>query len=200
MNQKKSIKGLANIAQLLNRSDLPTHQAPPNRERRDVNGIYEHTLEKIEAAFVGDRGRLDKPTATLVETYLHAGLRDAYALGHAHALEQGSKVEKLLDKQYEARTRALMPAVVCGVMEQNGLSSMTLDLAMLQTVFNRLDIHYTLDDTTNIIEYTVRPAGSIIEDDIRHQVEDIEQTSGPINVDAEQFEAIEHEELKMRDQ
>lgn len=97
------------------------------------------------------------------------------------------------------RAPLLTPTVVCAVMEQSGLSSMTLDLARMQTVFNRMDIQYTLDADTNVMTYTARPIGSFhdgalgtpwtdLEADIRHQVEDIEQTAGPINVDSEQFE------------
>jgi hypothetical protein len=52
-----------------------------------------------------------------------------------------------------------MPAVVAGVMEQLGLSSMTLDLAHLATVFERNQISYVFNDDTNVMEYTMRPAG-----------------------------------------
>lgn len=212
MNQKKSVKGLANIAALLNRTDIPVHQPAPNSKRRDLNGIFNHTREKVEAAAgVAPDGRPQtdafKSQRELMKTYINAGIRDAYNLGHAEALEQNNQVEKLLENQYAVRTRVTTPAVVCAVMEQLGTESMTLDLGRMATVFDRLDIQYTLDADTDIMTYTVRPVGEFadgplgtpftdveeidptdprdsierqidaeLEDDIRHQVEDIEQT------------------------
>lgn len=160
MSQKKiSGKGLHSIASVLGRGEAP--QPAPVREKRDVNGIFHHTREKITAALpLGAMGSMDPSHTTLIETYLLAGLREAYNLGHAEALAQGSEVDKMLDKQYEARTALLTPTVVCAVMEQSGLSSMTLDLARMATVFERMDIQYTLDADTNIMVYTMRPVGS----------------------------------------
>lgn len=188
MSQKKiSGKGLHSIASVLGRSEAP--QPAPVREKRDVNGIYDLTHQKIMAALpVGATAHVSHAQQKLMETFLKAGIREAYNLGHAEALAQGSEVDKMLDKQYEARTALLTPTVVCAVMEQSGMSSMTLDLARMQTVFERMDIQYTLDADTNIMSYTARPVGSFhnadlgtpwtdVESDIRHQVEDIEQTA-----------------------
>jgi len=221
---KVSVKGLQNIGAILGRSDAP--QPAPNREKRDINGIINHTRAKVEAAAgLAPNGREQiiafKSQRELLKTYITAGIREAYSVGHADALAQGSEVDKMLDKQYEVRTSLLTPTVVCAVMEQSGLSSMSLDLARMATVFERCDVQCTLDADTNIMSYTMRPAsffngplghpeeidprddaisanttGALgklrnhvdIEDDIRHQVEDIEQTAGPINVDSEQFE------------
>lgn len=189
MNQKKvSINGLANIGKLLGRAEAP--QEAPKRERRDVNGIFHHTREKLFAAMpLGAAGSMTTATKALMETYLLAGLRDAQALGHAEALEQNSSVERLLEKQYEARTRVTTPAVVCAIMEQSGLSSMTLDMALLATVFNRCEIDYVYNPDTEVMEYTMRPAGAFTKDplavpftevddlDASRQLEDIEQAS-----------------------
>ena len=165
MSQKKiSGKGLHSIASVLGRSESaadPKWEPAPNREKRDVNGIFHHTREKLMAALpLGAMGSMDPSHTKLIETYLLAGLREAYNLGHAEALAQGSEVDKMLDKQYEARTALLTPTVVCAVMEQSGMSSMTLDLARMQTVFERMDIQYTLDADTNIMSYTARPVGT----------------------------------------
>jgi len=196
MNQKKvSVHGLQNIASLLGRADAP--KPAPKREKRDLNGLFNHTREKVHAAIpLGAMGSMDKSHTELIKTYINAGLREAYNLGHSEALEQNGQVERLLEKQYENRTRVTTPAVVCAVMEQTGLSSMTLDMALMATVFERCDIQYTVTDA-DVIEFTMRPIGEFadgalgtpfvdLEADVRHQVEDIEQTA--INVDAEQFE------------
>lgn len=190
MNQKKvSINGLQNIGKLLGRAEAP--QEAPKRERRTLNGIFNHTREKIEAATgLSPDGRPQtddfRAKRELLKTYINASIREAHALGHAEALEQNSSVERLLEKQYEARTRVTAPAVVCAIMEQSGLSSMTLDMAQMATVFQRCDIDYVYNPDTEIMEYTMRPAGvstddplavpfTDVEDDVRHQVEDIEQ-------------------------
>lgn len=159
MNQNKhSVKGLANIGALISRTDLPTHTAP-TRERRDINGIFNRTNEKMQAAApIGQV--LTVTQRNLMATYLNAALREAHSLGHAEALEQNSEVERLLEKQYEARTKVTMPAVVAAVMEQSGLASMTMDLALMATVFQRQKIEYTLDAETNVISYQVRPVGA----------------------------------------
>lgn len=190
MSQKKiSGKGLHSIASVLGRSEAP--QPAPVREKRDVNGIYDLTHQKIMAALpVGATAHVSHAQQKLMETFLKAGIREAYNLGHAEALAQGSEVDKMLDKQYEARTALLTPTVVCAVMEQSGMSSMTLDLARMQTVFERMDIQYTLDADTNIVSYTARPVGTdfvsgplgqpyIHPDEVetRAQVEDIEQAA-----------------------
>lgn len=179
--QKKVVKGLANIGALLDRAEIPTQPPAPSRERRDLNGLFNHTREKVHAALPF---ALDKSHTELVKTYINAGLREAYNLGHAEALEQNSSVEKLLVEQYRVRTEVTMPAVVCGIMEQSGLESMTLDMARMATVFDRLDVDYTYDQDTEIMSYTVRPAGAIkhaaqtrLDEEVRHQVEDIEQTA-----------------------
>jgi hypothetical protein len=154
----KSVKGLANIAQLLNRGDLAAAKPAPKRERRDTNDIFDRTREKIEAA-IPLGANLDPKHWSLIDTYLKAGLRDAYNLGHADALDQNSQVERLLEKQYDARTKVTMPAVVAAVMEQMGLTSMTMDLALMATVFQRNQITYTVTDE-NVIEYMMRPVGA----------------------------------------
>lgn len=204
MSQKKiSGKGLHSIASVLGRSEAtadPKWEPKPNRQRGTTEGIAKITADKIIASVdVGDpRGA----AANMIHHFVKAGIRDAYNLGHAEALAQGSEVDKMLDKQYEVRTSLLTPTVVCAVMEQSGLSSMSLDLARMATVFERCDVQYTLDADTNIMSYTMRPVSVFgaaladapheiadeLEADIRHQVEDIEQTAGPINVDSEQFE------------
>lgn len=159
MNQKKhSVHGLQNIGKLLARGDIAP--APPNREKRDINGIFNQTREKTMAAIPPMVASDHVKHRALFETYLLAGIRDAYNLGHADALAQNSAVDKMLEKQYETRTRVTMPAVVCAVMEQTGLSSMTLDMAQMATVFERCDIDYALDPTTDVIEFTMRPIGA----------------------------------------
>jgi hypothetical protein len=153
--KNKSVKGLANIAQLLNQGGVLAAAAPaPKRERRTADQIAGRTYEKLKAAM----SNLPQSQQDMVISYVKAGLRESYNVGHADALDQNSEVERLLDKQYQKRTEVTMPAVVAGVMEQLGLSSMVLDLALMATVFDRHKITYTLSDE-NVIEYTVRPAG-----------------------------------------
>jgi hypothetical protein len=153
--KNKSVKGLANIAQLLNRGDLAVAPAVPKRERRDTNDISTRTAEKLHAAV----GHIASDSQmVLIQGYVRAAVRDAYNLGHADALDQNSQVERLLEKQYQKRTEVTMPAVVAGVMEQLALSSMTLDLAHLATVFDRNQITYTVSDA-DVIEFTMRPVG-----------------------------------------
>lgn len=154
-SKKLSIKGLQNIGHLIARTDLPTEA--PKRERRDCTDILAKTSEKIHAALIGSTVKGSQ--LNLLGTYLHAAIREAHTLGHAEALEQNSAVEKLLEKQYEARTKVTMPAVVAAVMEQSGLASMTMDLALMATVFERTQITYTVDPDTNVIEYSLRPVG-----------------------------------------
>ena len=160
MNDKKirsqSIKGLANIAQLLNRADLPTTPSPAaRRERRTQDDIFKRTMEKIGAATAPD---LTASQAFMVKNYVQAAFREVYNLGHADALDQNNAVEELLEKQYDARTKVTMPAVAAAVMEQHGLSSMTLDLALMSTVFQRTQIDYVVTEQ-DVIEYTLRPVG-----------------------------------------
>jgi hypothetical protein len=161
--KNKSVKGLANIAQLLNRGDLAVAPAAPKRERRSCIDIETKTNEKIVAAvgLQSERPHTDAATAqiALLANYVRAAVRDAYNLGHADALDQNSQVERLLEKQYQKRTEVTMPAVVAGIMEQLGMSAMTLDLAHLATVFDRNQISYVFNDDTNVMEYTMRPAG-----------------------------------------
>lgn len=153
---KMSVNGLQNIGALIGRADLPTQA--PKRDRRDLNAIFDRTDEKMQAA--APLGQvLTVPQRNLMANYLNAAIREAHALGHAHALEQNSAVEKLLEQQYEARTKVTMPAVAAAIMEQQGLTSMTMDLALMATVFDRTKITYTLDAETNVIEYNLRPVG-----------------------------------------
>lgn len=154
--KKNSVKGLANIAILMNQAGvLPTALAAPKRERRDTNDIFNRTVGKLAAAV----GLNVNPAQTeLMQTFLKAGLRDAYNLGHADALDQNSEVERMLEKQYQTRTQVTMPAVVAAVMEQLGLTSMTLDLALMATVFDRTKITYIVSEE-NVISYDMRPVG-----------------------------------------
>jgi hypothetical protein len=151
MSKKSSVHGLANIGQLLNRADLPPAAPPATRERRTQDEIYQRTHEKIVASIEGNERC---SAAAILGHYLKAALRDAYNSGHADALEQNSAVERLLEQQYEARTKLTMPAVVAAVMEQRGLSSMTLDLAHMATVFSRNRIEFTVSGE-DVIEYTL---------------------------------------------
>ncbi len=161
MNQKKvSINGLQNIGMLLGRADAP--KPAPNRERRTKEDIESATLEKIHAA-VGPAVTMSSQMS-LVRSFVKAAVRSAYNLGHAEALEQNGQVEKMLEKQFETRTRVTTPAVVCAIMEQSGLSSMTLDMAMLATVFERCDIDYVYNPDTEVMEYTMRQAGAFTKD------------------------------------
>lgn len=161
--KNKSVKGLANIAQLLNQGGVLAAAPAPKRERRDQNDIVTKTHTKIVAAVGLESEHPHSRAATaqiaLLENFVKAAVRDAYNLGHADALDQNNQVERLLDKQYQKRTEVTMPAVVAGVMEQLGLSSMTLDLALMATVFDRQKITYTLSDE-NVIEYTTQPVGT----------------------------------------
>jgi 2-hydroxychromene-2-carboxylate isomerase len=153
-----SVKGLANIGALLGRGDLP-QQPPrePKRERRTQEQIYERTMEKVSAS-LSSMPTMAATHVNLIQNYVRAAVREAYNLGHADALEQNGAVEALLEQQYQARTKLTMPAVVAAVMEQQGLSSMTLDLAHMATVFKRNEIKYTITDE-DVIEYTMRPVG-----------------------------------------
>jgi hypothetical protein len=153
MKNKASVKGLANIASLIGRSDISTAPPRPRITRASSESIVERTVEKISAA-VGANS-----TATqmaLVKNYVQSAIRDTYNIGHADALDQNSQVERLLEKQFDARTKVTMPAVAAGFMEQMGLTSMTLDLAHLATVFSRNQIDYTLSDE-NVISYRLLP-------------------------------------------
>lgn len=142
---KMSVNGLQNIGALIGRADLPT-QAPKKSTRNTIEQIVAKTVEN--GGFSCGDARL-----------IGAAAREAYNLGHADALEQNSAVEKLLEQQYEARTKVTMPAVAAAIMEQQGLTSMTMDLALMATVFDRTKITYTLDAETNVIEYNLRPVG-----------------------------------------
>jgi hypothetical protein len=157
---RKSVKGLANIAQLLNQGGVLAAAPAPKRERRDTNDIFAKTRDKIDAALgLLEDGKFEPAKVSLFENYLKAAIRESYNLGHADALDQNGEVERLLDKQYQKRTEVTMPAVVAGVMEQLGLTSMTLDLAHLATVFERNQITYTISGE-DVIEYTMRPVGA----------------------------------------
>lgn len=152
-NRGVSVKGLAALGTLLNRADLPTTAPAPKRERRNLDQIFERTNTKIVASIDGN----ERCSATaILGHYLKAALREAYNSGHADALDQNSAVEKLLEQQYEARTRMTLPAAVAGIMEQRGLSSMTLDLAHLATVFDRNRIDFDVADG-DIINYRLTP-------------------------------------------
>jgi dsRNA-specific ribonuclease len=161
MAKELKVNGLANIGRLLNRADLPTAPAPtPKRERRTRDEIAARTIEKVVAA-VGLSS--DKPLTSaaesqvrLISTFVQAAVRDAYNGGHADALDQNSAVEKLLEQQYEARTKMTLPAAVAAIMEQRGLASMTLDLAMLATVFDRQTIDFDVQEG-DIINYRLTP-------------------------------------------
>lgn len=153
---KMSVNGLQNIGALIGRADMPT--PAPKRDRRNLDGIFQRTREKVQAA-VPLGANLDPKHWALIDNYLKAGLDEAKNLGHAEALDQNSQVEKLLEQQYEARTKVTMPAVAAAIMEQQGLASMTMDLALMATVFERTKITYTLDAETNVIEYNLRPVG-----------------------------------------
>jgi hypothetical protein len=155
-NKRMRVKGLANIAMLVARTDLPT--APPKNPaatRRTRDEIFQRTREKCKAA-IPLGANLDPKHWALIDTYLKASLDASYNLGYAEALETNGQVERLLEKQYDARTKVTMPAVAAGIMEQLGLPSMTLDLGHLATVFTRNRIDYTLSDE-NVIDYRLLP-------------------------------------------
>jgi len=145
-----SVKGLANIGALLDRSDAPKAPAVLPK-RRDTEQIYARTHEKIVASIQGNERC---SASNLVGHYLKAALREAYNLGHADALDQNGAVEALLNKQYQARTELTTPAVVAAIMEQLGKETMTLDLAMFGTVFDRKKIDFSVSDQ-DVIEYTL---------------------------------------------
>jgi len=151
------VHGLANIGALLDRGDLPKAPPPaPKRERRTRDEIISRTMEKIGAA-VG--GNATATQMSLVREYVNAAVRDAHSLGHAEALDQNHAVERLLDQQYEARTKLTMPAVAAGIMEQLNMPSMTLDLALMASVFKRNQIDFSLSNQ-DVIEYTLLPLPS----------------------------------------
>jgi hypothetical protein len=146
-----SVKGLANIGALLERGDLPKAPAPaPKRDRRTADQIAGRTYEKLKAAM----SDLPQAQQDLVITYVKAGLRETYNVGHADALDQNGAVEALLEQQYDARTRLTTPAVVAAVMEQLGSTEMTLDLSMFATVFERKKIDFSVSDQ-DVITYTL---------------------------------------------
>jgi len=146
------VKGLANIGALINRADLPQAPTPAaRRERRDLDQIFERTNAKIVASIEGN----ERCSATaILGHYLLAAIREAYNTGHADALDQNSAVDDLLEKQYEARTRLTMPTVVAAVMEQHGMSELTLDLTKVATVFERVKVDYTITEQETA-EYTL---------------------------------------------
>jgi len=156
---KVAVKGLANIGQLLNRADLVKAPTAPKRNRRDLDQIHTRTMEKIKAA-IHFGANITPTQIDLISNFVRASIRESYNGGHADALDQNSAVEKLLEKQYEARTQTTMPAVVAAVMEQRSLSSMTLDLAELATVFQRHRIDYTVSEQ-DIIDFKLTPLDEV---------------------------------------
>lgn len=156
-NRGVSVKGLAALGTLLNRADLPNTPTAPKRERRTLDQIYDRTHEKIVASIEGNERC---SAASILGHYLKAALREAYNSGHADALDQNSAVEKLLEQQYDARTKMTLPAAVAWIMEQRGIPEMTLDLSMLATVFDRQHIDFsiaTADESTELIAYRITP-------------------------------------------
>lgn len=136
-NQKLSVSGLANIGKLLNRGELPKPVPVQKDVRKSQDTIIEKTVNKLLAKVPSNMRDAWRAEIIILVT---AAVREAYNLGHADSLTQSAAVETLLDKQYRARTELTMPAVVAAVMEQLGMTTMTVDLEALATVFDRVRI------------------------------------------------------------
>lgn len=161
MDKTKSVKGLENISQLLSRNPQAAAVEPPKsaaQKKQDQNRIVMKTISNLKHIGIGDSAG----TIMNIDAHNHgmlvAAVREAYDLGHRDTLDQNNAVEVLLNRQYEERTKLTTPAVVAAVMEQMGMSSMLLDLALVATVFKRCAIEYTVtgEPGAEIIEYRLK--------------------------------------------
>jgi len=147
-----SVKGLANIGKLLDRGVVLTSEAPKADKLDTLGAIAEKTSHKV----FGVMQTSGKHRA--VHHCVEAGVREAHKLGQVEAVKQSEIVEKMLNEQYEGRTSALLPAVAAVIMEQLGMTDMTLDLDAIETVFERCTIDYELNHggpAGNFISYTL---------------------------------------------
>lgn len=148
---KHSVSGLANIAALLNKAEFeaqPVHVAT-RKPAQTQDSIVEKTRLAItytNAVTLPDLEKLHSQNKRV----LQAAVREAYNLGYAEAITTNGAVEKLLEEQYDVRTKVAMPAVVAAVMEQIGKTDLTLDLRMVGTVFERNLIDFTVSDANAI--------------------------------------------------
>lgn len=148
-NQKLRVNGLANIGQFMAR--VPASTAPTAPPKKSAEAIIAKTMNAIPLGATGC-----KPE---IERIFTAAIREALNLGHALALAQNDMVEALLNKQYDARTALTLPAAVAAIMEQTGMSELTLDLSAVATVFDRCKLDMAanaVDEHGDIIEYKLR--------------------------------------------
>jgi hypothetical protein len=132
---KQSIKGLANIGLLVAGAAL--RAAPPKPKEADVKAAI---IKKTLGAMPNTLDASKPHVISQVERIVTAAVREAFNAGHANALDQNHMVEELLKKQYKARTELTLPVAAMAIMEQTGLSDITLDLDAVATVSSRCRI------------------------------------------------------------
>lgn len=152
---EQRVKGLANIGTLMARNPdavkpVPTAQ-PQAKVSRDA--ICQRTIGNLQGI------TLDQHQGVM-RRIVEAAIREGYNAGHAAAFEQNGAVEKLLEQQYEARTKLTLPAAVAGIMEQLGMDELHLELDALSTVFTRQRIEFVVEPSTtdipvDFVKYTL---------------------------------------------
>lgn len=147
-NEKLSVKGLANIGQLMQRNPDVINPHPTKsqvQKKMDRAAIVQKTVTALIP-------HMERTVTAQITHIVEAAVRNGADLGHNEALDQNGAVEAMLEKQFAERNKLAVPAVVAAVMEQLGMTSLVLDLPHVATIFKRSKLTWNMTDN-GMIEY-----------------------------------------------
>lgn len=89
---------------------------------------------------------LPNMTRTAFHELALKAVTNAYSMGRRDARIEAEAVQAMTESVLESRASHILPAAVAAVMENIGLTSLTLDLAAVASVFSRVSVDYELID------------------------------------------------------
>ena len=75
---------------------------------------------------------------------LHQAISSAYTLGTVQAKNEHAAIHEAAQQTYESRQAFTLPAAVAAIMDQTGMTELTLDMHAVASVFTRCSIDYRL--------------------------------------------------------
>lgn len=141
----------------LKTGSIRTHE--PLIAERDANDIAVATIGKAQSMRLppahGDTADVHRLSKVDLNSLIIQSIDEAYDLGKKHGAAEQQLRNDTVAEVNDQRAQHLVPAAVAAIMESTGMSSMTLDLAAVSTVFKRCKIEYALSVDGKRVEYTL---------------------------------------------
>lgn len=150
----KKVTSLSDLANLTLGRNSAVAAAAPLADDRNCGDIAAATRQKIKILLPPTLLQMASGLFQEVDATIVDAIHDAYALGQQQAKAEAAMLHDAMVSTHEKRAEFVVPAAVAGIMEQCGMTDLSLNFKELATVFERCKITVEVPDDLNV-RYTL---------------------------------------------